>query len=104
MLKEKYPDVWHEVFGGERRTHVRMGRSEFVYVAVENLSAIGSPGRVTEKLKFFVENGVDELMCFPSMGPQIPNEKIMKSIELFATQVVPKLKAAATGEPAPATA
>ena len=58
----------------------------------EQFSLIGSPERVIERLRFFEECGVDELMCFTAMGPQVTHELAMKSIELFGTHVIPEFK------------
>jgi alkanesulfonate monooxygenase SsuD/methylene tetrahydromethanopterin reductase-like flavin-dependent oxidoreductase (luciferase family) len=75
---------------------VAKGFSELSFDQIFNdLSLIGSPETVIEKLRFFEDCGVDELMCFTTMGPQLSHEKVLKSTELFAKHVMPAFKEAA---------
>jgi alkanesulfonate monooxygenase SsuD/methylene tetrahydromethanopterin reductase-like flavin-dependent oxidoreductase (luciferase family) len=48
----------------------------------------GSPAHCLEQLKAYEAVGVDEILCLMQMGT-IPHEKIMRSIELIGTEVLP---------------
>jgi alkanesulfonate monooxygenase SsuD/methylene tetrahydromethanopterin reductase-like flavin-dependent oxidoreductase (luciferase family) len=63
---------------------------------VADLSIIGSPETAIQKIKFFDECGVDELMLFAGMGPQMTHDKLMRSFELFGKYVIPEFKAGIT--------
>jgi alkanesulfonate monooxygenase SsuD/methylene tetrahydromethanopterin reductase-like flavin-dependent oxidoreductase (luciferase family) len=65
-------------------------------VSVEDLveeggAAIGNPERVARVLQQLVDGGVDEIMFF-MQSFTTPHDKIMRSIELIAKEVVPLLK------------
>jgi alkanesulfonate monooxygenase SsuD/methylene tetrahydromethanopterin reductase-like flavin-dependent oxidoreductase (luciferase family) len=70
----------------------------------ENMSIIGTPDRVVEKLRWLRdEGGCDYVMNFMWFGG-ISHEKAMRNMELFAREVVPRLRddsSARSTEPAP---
>ncbi|MGI9556461.1 MAG: LLM class flavin-dependent oxidoreductase [Solirubrobacterales bacterium] len=57
----------------------------------QDLSMLGTPDRVSEKVAWFEEQGVDELMAFLSFGG-LSQEKSMRNMEMFATEVMPRFK------------
>jgi alkanesulfonate monooxygenase SsuD/methylene tetrahydromethanopterin reductase-like flavin-dependent oxidoreductase (luciferase family) len=59
----------------------------------ENLSIIGDPERAVEKIRQFDEAGVDELILFAGMGPQLTRDMLLRSLELFGERVIPHFKA-----------
>jgi alkanesulfonate monooxygenase SsuD/methylene tetrahydromethanopterin reductase-like flavin-dependent oxidoreductase (luciferase family) len=58
----------------------------------------GTPEVVRERLTLVQEQGINRI--FGSFGfPGLPHEKVMRSIEMFATQVMPHFRAAPTSVP-----
>lgn len=47
----------------------------------------GTPDQVIEKLKVYEALGVDEFICYASLGLGLPEQK--RSLELFCTEVIP---------------
>jgi alkanesulfonate monooxygenase SsuD/methylene tetrahydromethanopterin reductase-like flavin-dependent oxidoreductase (luciferase family) len=58
-------------------------------VVFNDLSLIGSPERIVERIKPFAAAGVQTLALFHCVNEFIPHQKILKSIELFAKHVMP---------------
>ena len=54
-----------------------------------DLSLLGTPDLVAEKVAWFEEQGVDELLSFMWFGG-LEHEKAMRNMELFATEVMPR--------------
>jgi alkanesulfonate monooxygenase SsuD/methylene tetrahydromethanopterin reductase-like flavin-dependent oxidoreductase (luciferase family) len=54
-------------------------------------ACIGSPETCLEVLQYLSDAGVDEALLFMQMYTT-PHDKIMRSIQLLADQVMPKLK------------
>ena len=54
-------------------------------------ACIGSPDTCVRVLNHLADSGVDEVLLF-MQGGRTPHEKIMESIRLFATEVMPRLK------------
>jgi alkanesulfonate monooxygenase SsuD/methylene tetrahydromethanopterin reductase-like flavin-dependent oxidoreductase (luciferase family) len=54
-------------------------------------ACIGSPETRRRVLQYLADAGVDEVLLFMQMYTT-PHDKIMRSIELLATEVIPKLK------------
>ncbi|MEX0801635.1 MAG: hypothetical protein WD379_10505 [Dehalococcoidia bacterium] len=52
---------------------------------------IGSPETVIKNLKMWGEIGVDRMLCIVNTGGQIPQERVLRSLRLFAEQVMPVL-------------
>ena len=57
----------------------------------EDMIIIGSPEECLEKIIRYEEAGVDQLLCYVQFG-RLPHEKVMRSIELLGTQVIPQLE------------
>ncbi len=51
--------------------------------------AIGSPQTVIKALKMWEEIGVDRMLCIINTAEQIPQERVLRSLRLFAEQVMP---------------
>jgi alkanesulfonate monooxygenase SsuD/methylene tetrahydromethanopterin reductase-like flavin-dependent oxidoreductase (luciferase family) len=51
--------------------------------------AIGSPQTVIKNLKMWQEIGVDRMLFIINTGEQIPQERVLRSLRLFAEQVMP---------------
>lgn len=77
------------------RSRVITGRNNdrsYERVSTE-LSAIGSPERIIDKLESIIELlGADEIMCWFATGGLIPNEDVHASMRLFAEEVIPHFK------------
>ena len=77
------------------RSRVISGRTRdlsYEHVSTE-LSAIGSPERVIDKLESIIELlGADEIMCWFAVGGLLPNEDVHASMRLFAEEVIPHFK------------
>jgi alkanesulfonate monooxygenase SsuD/methylene tetrahydromethanopterin reductase-like flavin-dependent oxidoreductase (luciferase family) len=54
-------------------------------------ACIGSPDTCVRVLNHLADSGVDEVMLF-MQGARTPHDKIMESIRLFASEVLPRLK------------
>ena len=77
------------------RSRVVTGRVRdlsYEHVSTE-LSAIGSPERVIDKLESIIELlGADEIMCWFATGGLLPNQDVHASMRLFAEEVIPHFK------------
>ena len=51
--------------------------------------AIGTPDQIIKNMKRWEEMGVDLVTCLVSVGTLVPQEKILKSLKLFAEEVIP---------------
>ena len=77
------------------RSRVITGRTRnlsYEHVSTE-LSAIGSPERIIDRLESIIEMlGADEIMCWFATGGLVPNEEVHASMRLFAEEVIPHFK------------
>jgi probable LLM family oxidoreductase len=74
---------------GKERGWPPMGRDEFVREAEHGSLYVGSPETVARKLTATIKAlGIQRFHLKYSAGP-LPHEKLMKSIELYGTKVVP---------------
>ena len=77
------------------RSRVITGRTRdlsYEHVSTE-LSAIGSPERIIDKLESVKELlGANEFMCWFAAGGLMPNEDVQASMRLFAEEVIPHFK------------
>ena len=74
---------------GKERGWPPMGRDEFVREADHGSLYVGSPETVARKIAATVKTlGVARFQLKYSAGP-LPHDKLMKSIELYGTKVVP---------------
>ena len=52
---------------------------------------VGSPGRVTDRLKELQEKlGLDGILCEMNCGTKIPHQRVMKSLQLLCQEVSPR--------------
>jgi len=58
----------------------------------QDMIIIGTPEECLEKIIRYDEVGVDQLLCYVQFG-DLPHEKVMRSLELLATKVIPQLEA-----------
>jgi alkanesulfonate monooxygenase SsuD/methylene tetrahydromethanopterin reductase-like flavin-dependent oxidoreductase (luciferase family) len=77
---------------GKERGWPPMGRDEFVQEADHGSLYVGSPETVARKITATVNAlGLSRFQLKYSAGP-LPHDKLMKSIELYGTKVVPMVK------------
>jgi alkanesulfonate monooxygenase SsuD/methylene tetrahydromethanopterin reductase-like flavin-dependent oxidoreductase (luciferase family) len=60
---------------------------------VRNLTAVGSPEIVSDRIQFFADCGVEYLLNYMGFGP-LPHDKVLRSMELFARYVMPRFQGA----------
>jgi alkanesulfonate monooxygenase SsuD/methylene tetrahydromethanopterin reductase-like flavin-dependent oxidoreductase (luciferase family) len=93
-LDESFPSV-SEVMNriGRERGWPPMGRAQYDEAAtLRGANFVGSPQQVIEKILFQHEIfGHERFLVQFSVGP-MPHEKIMRSIELFGTEVAPAVR------------
>ncbi|HVW41682.1 MAG TPA: LLM class flavin-dependent oxidoreductase [Amycolatopsis sp.] len=53
---------------------------------------VGTPEQCVEKMKRYVDIGVDELICYKQFG-YLPHDSIMRSIDLLGKEVLPEIQA-----------
>ncbi|MBI1885958.1 MAG: LLM class flavin-dependent oxidoreductase [Chloroflexi bacterium] len=53
--------------------------------------AIGTPQTVIKNLKMWEEIGVDRMVFLINSGEQVPHDRVLRSLQLFAEQVMPAL-------------
>ena len=59
------------------------------------LGAIGTPEHVTERLAYFREiYDPQEIMCWFNIGGMLTNEEVIRSMRLFAEEVMPRFRSA----------
>jgi alkanesulfonate monooxygenase SsuD/methylene tetrahydromethanopterin reductase-like flavin-dependent oxidoreductase (luciferase family) len=57
----------------------------------EDMIIIGTPDECLEKILKYESVGVDQLLCYVQFG-DLPHEKVMRSLELLGTKVIPALE------------
>jgi len=57
----------------------------------EDMVIVGTPDECVEKFLRYDEAGVDQVLCFVNFG-YLPQEAVMRSIDLLGTYVIPELK------------
>ena len=57
----------------------------------EDMIIIGTPEMCLEKILRYEEVGVDQLLCYVQFG-SIPHEKVLETLELLGTKVIPVLE------------
>jgi len=77
-----------EEFGAYRRRFAR--DVTFDYDATfDNVALFGTPDQVAQRIETLRESGVENLIFFVNYGG-IEHQKVLRSLELFATQVAPR--------------
>jgi alkanesulfonate monooxygenase SsuD/methylene tetrahydromethanopterin reductase-like flavin-dependent oxidoreductase (luciferase family) len=79
---------------GDQETYERLKRSSDVtYDELLQRLAFGTPEAVAEKIQRYREDlGITGISVDVNPGGQIPPEKVMNSIRLFAEEVMPRFK------------
>ncbi|OLT11375.1 monooxygenase [Actinomadura sp. CNU-125] len=57
----------------------------------QDMIIVGTPEECLRKILRYEEAGVDQLLCYSQFGA-LPHEKVMRSIELLGTEVLPELE------------
>ncbi|MEV5828210.1 LLM class flavin-dependent oxidoreductase [Spirillospora sp. NPDC052242] len=57
----------------------------------QDMIIVGTPEECLRKILRYEEAGVDQLLCYSQFG-SLPHEKVMRSIELLGTEVIPRLE------------
>ena len=57
----------------------------------QDMIVVGTPEQCLEKIIRYDEAGVDQLLCYVQFGT-VPHEKVMRSLELLGTKVIPELE------------
>ena len=57
----------------------------------QDMIVVGTPEECLEKIIRYDEAGVDQLLCYVQFGT-VPHEKVMRSLELLGTEVIPELE------------
>jgi alkanesulfonate monooxygenase SsuD/methylene tetrahydromethanopterin reductase-like flavin-dependent oxidoreductase (luciferase family) len=60
----------------------------------DEYSLVGTPDKVAHGVQAYVDIGADQLICLVQAG-RVPHEKIMASLRLFGTEVMPRFSARA---------
>jgi alkanesulfonate monooxygenase SsuD/methylene tetrahydromethanopterin reductase-like flavin-dependent oxidoreductase (luciferase family) len=77
---------------GPARDRMLANSHSAAYYQSQDMIIIGTPEMCLEKLIRYDEAGVDELICYVQWG-DLPHEKVMRSLELLGTKVIPQLEA-----------
>jgi len=67
------------------------GKIDVAKYTDEDMIIIGTPEQCLEKILRYEEAGVDQLLCYVQFGT-VPHEKVMRSLELLGTKVIPELE------------
>jgi alkanesulfonate monooxygenase SsuD/methylene tetrahydromethanopterin reductase-like flavin-dependent oxidoreductase (luciferase family) len=59
----------------------------------EDMVVVGTPEECLQKMFRYEEAGIDQLLCYVAFG-YLPQDAVMRSIELLGTKVLPELKKA----------
>jgi alkanesulfonate monooxygenase SsuD/methylene tetrahydromethanopterin reductase-like flavin-dependent oxidoreductase (luciferase family) len=57
----------------------------------EDMIIVGTPEECLEKILRYESVGVDQLLCYVQFG-DLPHDKVMRTLELLAKEVMPKLE------------
>ena len=108
-IRQVYPTGVYRVAGGgrgrgtarpgasaERAKAASSGQGASVTVSASQVGsfrrddlAIGTPDQIIKNMKRWEEMGVDLVTCLISVGTLVHQEKILKSLKLFAEEVIP---------------
>jgi alkanesulfonate monooxygenase SsuD/methylene tetrahydromethanopterin reductase-like flavin-dependent oxidoreductase (luciferase family) len=58
----------------------------------EDIIIVGEPDQCLEQMLKYAEVGVDHLLCYVEFG-SLPQEKVLRCLELLGTKVIPELEA-----------
>ena len=69
----------------------RKGEFDVTEFDREDMVIVGTPDECLRKLAHYDEIGVDQVLCYLNFG-YLPNDAVLKSIELLGTYVIPELQ------------
>jgi alkanesulfonate monooxygenase SsuD/methylene tetrahydromethanopterin reductase-like flavin-dependent oxidoreductase (luciferase family) len=69
----------------------RKGEFDITEFDREDMVIVGTPDECLQKFIKYEEAGVDQVLCYINFG-YLPNESVLKSIELLGTYVIPELE------------
>ena len=87
----------YEYYGRINQTAAEQSSPAMTTLIENGTFCIGSPETCTRIVRQYQDAGVDQMLCLMQAG-RIPHEKIMRSIELFGTKVIPQFRGT-TAEP-----
>jgi alkanesulfonate monooxygenase SsuD/methylene tetrahydromethanopterin reductase-like flavin-dependent oxidoreductase (luciferase family) len=90
LIPERIEDVHPTLQPWFRTMAERLSKVSWESLVAETV-AFGSPDTVTKKLQEMQHIGVGELMCWMNFGG-LPQEKVRRSMELFAGEVMPHFR------------
>jgi alkanesulfonate monooxygenase SsuD/methylene tetrahydromethanopterin reductase-like flavin-dependent oxidoreductase (luciferase family) len=74
-----------------RLQQVAAGEVPIDYYQNEDMIIIGTPDECLHKILRYEAAGVDQLLCYIQFGI-LPHDKVMRTLELLAKEVMPKLE------------
>ncbi len=74
-----------------RLDNVLKGETPIDHYLNEDMIIIGTPEECLQKILRYESVGADQLLCYVQFG-DLPHDKVMRNLELLATQVMPKLE------------
>jgi alkanesulfonate monooxygenase SsuD/methylene tetrahydromethanopterin reductase-like flavin-dependent oxidoreductase (luciferase family) len=85
FLRENIPQSYRYLQGIQK---VDIRKITFDYLHDNGMIIVGDPAHCIERLKVYRQAGVDLILCLMQLYT-IPHEKILESIRLFGSQVIP---------------
>ncbi|MHC5261884.1 LLM class flavin-dependent oxidoreductase [Streptomyces sp. UC4497] len=67
------------------------GEIDLAKYTEQDMIIVGTPEECLEKILRYEQAGVDQLLCYTQFGT-LPHEKVMRSLELLGTRVIPELE------------
>jgi alkanesulfonate monooxygenase SsuD/methylene tetrahydromethanopterin reductase-like flavin-dependent oxidoreductase (luciferase family) len=67
------------------------GEFDITHFDREDMVIVGTPDECLKKFLKYEAAGVDQVLCYINFG-YLPNEAVLKSIELLGKHVIPELK------------
>jgi alkanesulfonate monooxygenase SsuD/methylene tetrahydromethanopterin reductase-like flavin-dependent oxidoreductase (luciferase family) len=92
-LKWEFPDMTEEEVN-QRFPYLEAhskGKFQLRDFDKQDMVIVGTPDECLEKLLKYEEAGVDQVLCYLNFG-YLPQEAVLRSIELLGTYVIPELK------------
>jgi alkanesulfonate monooxygenase SsuD/methylene tetrahydromethanopterin reductase-like flavin-dependent oxidoreductase (luciferase family) len=90
-LEGTAPPTYEYIIENFKR-QMAMGETHTMEELVElGQACIGSPETCARSIQGLIDSGVDEVLLF-MQGARTPHEKVLESIRLFASEVMPRLK------------
>ncbi|MDQ1736090.1 MAG: hypothetical protein QOH56_2341 [Pseudonocardiales bacterium] len=68
----------------------RSGKAKFEYLIENGMVLVGSPATITKTIEEFKDTGATQMLVAMQLGT-IPHEKVLESIRLFGSEVIPNV-------------